>query len=156
MNKIIFLDIDGPMIPGTQLLVDNLASWKREFPVHTVAVVRELCERTGAVVVFNTTHNRPFREVDDIDVALEKQGLPRECIHPTDLATQYPDLPRDVAVTEWLARHPEVTHWVALDDVKFTPDERLIWIEPMAGLDVNHLNQAIDLLGGGKKVWIGM
>jgi len=162
LTKVIFLDIDGPMIPGTWLLVDNLASWKREFPPHTVAVVREMCKRTGALVVFNTTHNRPFAkaygvdDIDDIDVALVKQGLPEEYLHPTDHATQYPDIERGLAVTEWLHRHTEVTDWVALDDVKFTDDKRLLLVDPMVGLTVDHLNDAIDLLGGGPKIWIGI
>lgn len=146
--KVIFLDIDGPMIPASYFLVDSMASWKRRFPETTIAVLRELCIRTGAKVVFNTTHNRPFVDVDDIDVALEKQGLDREHIHETDLATKYPDLPRDVAVKEWLHRHPEVTDWIALDDVKFTEDERLIWVDPDAGLHLGHLNNAIEKLGG--------
>lgn len=148
MSKVIFLDIDGPMIPASYFLVDNMASWNRRFPETTVAVIKRLCERTGAKVVFNTTHNIPFDKVDDIDVALEKQGLDREHIHPTDLATKYPQIERDLAVKEWLARHPEVTDWVALDDVKFTEDERLIWVDPDGGLHLGHLNAAIERLGG--------
>lgn len=149
-NKIIFLDIDGPMIPASYFLVDNMASWERRFPTTTVAVIKRLCERTGAKVVFNTTHNRPFDGIDDIDVALEKQGLDREHIHETDLATKYPDIERDLAVKEWLHRHPEVTDWVALDDARFTEDDRLIWVDPDAGLHLGHLNEAIDRLGGQK------
>jgi hypothetical protein len=125
-----------------------MASWKRRFPETTVAVIRELCIRTGAKVVFNTTHNMPFKDTDDIDVALEKQGLDREHIHQTDLATKYPDLARDLPVKDWLYRHPEVTEWIALDDVKFTDDERLIWVDPDAGVHLGHLNEAIERLGG--------
>lgn len=147
-TKVIFLDIDGPMIPASYFLVDNMASWKRRFPETTVAVIRELCIRTGAKVVFNTTHNMPFKDTDDIDVALEKQGLDREHIHETDLATKYPDLARDLAVKDWLHRHPEVTEWIALDDVKFTDDDRLIWVDPDAGVHLGHLNAAIERLGG--------
>lgn len=73
-NKVIFLDIDGPTIPASYFLVDNMASWNRRFPDTTVAVIKRLCERTGAKVVFNTTHNRPFKGVDDIDVALESRA----------------------------------------------------------------------------------
>lgn len=152
ITKVVFLDIDGPMIPASYFLVDNMASWNRKFPTTTVAVIQRLCERTGAKVVFNTTHNMPFKGIDDIDVALEKQGLDREHIHPTDLATKYPDIERGLAVKEWLARHPEVTNWVALDDVKFTDDERLIWVDPDAGVHLGHLNEAIERLGGQKFV----
>lgn len=151
-NKVIFLDIDGPMIPASYFLVDSMASWNRRFPTTTVAVIKWLCERTGAKVVFNTTHNLPYDGVDDIDVALEKQGLDRDHIHATDLATKYPGIERDLAVKEWLHRHPEVTDWIALDDVKFTDDARLIWVDPDAGVHLGHLNEAIGKLGGQKIV----
>ena len=35
--KIVFLDIDGPMIPATMFLVDKHASYQRRFPETTVA-----------------------------------------------------------------------------------------------------------------------
>lgn len=59
---------------------------------------------------------------------------------------------RGLAVKEWLARHPEVTDWVALDDVQFTDYKRLIWLDPNAGLHLAHLNEAIEKLGGQKIV----
>lgn len=39
-SKVIFLDIDGPMIPATYLLVDRNASWHRKFPETTIAVIK--------------------------------------------------------------------------------------------------------------------
>ena len=147
-TKIVFLDIDGPMIPATMFLVDRMCSWHRVFPPTTVAVVKELCERTGAKIVFNTTHNRPFDGVPNIDAALVAHGLDAAHLHSTDRHTLYPDIDRKAAVAEWLHRHPEVSEWVALDDVKFTDDERLIFVDSDAGLHVGHLNLAIDRLGG--------
>lgn len=146
--KVVFLDIDGPMIPATMYLVDKMASFNRVFPSTTVAVVNELCERTGAKVVFNTTHNRPFEHVPNIDVALINHGLAEGHLHPSDRHTAYPDLPRDVAVKEWLTRHPEVTAWVALDDVRCADDEHMVLVDPDAGLHLGHLNDAIGRLGG--------
>lgn len=148
MSKVVFLDIDGPMIPSTMFLVDRMCSFHRVFPPTTVAVVNELCARTGAKIVFNTTHNLPLDDIPDIEVALCNQGLLSEHLHPTDCHTKYPDIQRADAVKEWLARHPEVSEWVALDDVKFTTDERLIFVNSDAGLHVGHLNAAIQRLGG--------
>lgn len=148
MNKVIFLDIDGPMIPATMHLIDNMCSWQRRFPETTVAVLERLCERTGAKIVFNTTHNRSMEGVPDIEVALMDHNFSGEHIHPTDPKTAYPRAPRRCAVEDWLAAHPEVTHWVALDDARFTDDERLIWVDPDAGLHIGHLNLAIEKLGG--------
>jgi hypothetical protein len=119
------------------------------FPPTTVAVLNRICKQTGAKIVFNSTHNRSWNDVPDIDVALVNHGLDPEYIRKTDFKTKYPDLPRDLAVKEWLNRHQhEVEDWVALDDVKFTDSENLIWVDPDAGLHIGHLNQVVDILGG--------
>lgn len=147
-TKVIFLDIDGPMIPATMFLVDKMASWHRLFPATTVAVMNRLCADTGAKIVFNTTHNEAMKNVDDIEVALVKQGLDAAHLHPSDLKTAYPDERRGAAVKTWLAKHPEVTTWIALDDSRFTDEPNLIWVDPDAGLHVGHLNAALYKLGG--------
>lgn len=154
VDKVIFLDIDGPMIPATMFLINRMASWEREFPATTIAVINRLCENTGAKVVFNTTHNTSIVGVKDIEEAMVDAGFKREHLHPSDLKTEYPVVPRDQAVIRWLADHPEVTHWVALDDAKFTADERLILVDPDAGLHVGHLNLAIDQLGGERVIML--
>ena len=145
-ERVIFLDIDGPMIPCAMYLIDHLCSIKRMMSPPAVAVLKELCKRTGAKVVFNTTHNSPTGEAPDIEVALQMAGLPAECIHPTAPKTRYPSLPRDLAVKEWLAAHPGAD-WIALDDVKFTDDPRLILIHPDEGLHTGHLNDALEHYG---------
>jgi len=144
---VIFLDIDGPMIPATMFLIDRMCSWNRKCPPTTIAVVNELCERTGAKIVFNTTHNRPMDGVADIDVALVEQGLSADHYHE-DRHTKYPGIPRDLAIKEWLGRHDELEEWLALDDVRCADDEHMILVDPDAGLHVGHLNDAIRILGG--------
>jgi hypothetical protein len=153
MSKVVFLDIDGPMIPATMFLYDKMASWERRFPPTTIAVVKTLCERTGAKIVFNTTHNQPIPGVDDIHIAISKAGIDGEHFHE-DRHTKYPQIDRGLAVKEWLARHPEVEDWVALDDVRFTDDERLIFIDSDAGVHLGHLNMAIDQLGGKRVIML--
>lgn len=142
-ERVIFLDIDGPVIPYTMFLLDKMCSWHRVIPTHTVAVVKEACERGNAKVVFNTTHNRSWEGAPHIEEAVIAAGLPREMVHP-DMKTKYPDIARGDAVLEWLHRHPEVTDWIAFDDVKFTEADNLIWIDPDAGLHLGHLNAALD------------
>lgn len=97
--------------------------------------------------MLNTTHNRPLQDVDDIEVALVKQGLLPEYLH-ADCHTIYPDVDRAAAVNDWLGHHPEVSTWIALDDVMFTGDERLIFVDSDAGLHFGHLREAIERLGG--------
>lgn len=146
MNRVVFLDIDGPIIPFSMLLVNRMASHQRIIPEITVAVIREICDRSGAKVVFNTTHNTPISGVPDIDDAMVTAGLPRDAIHK-DKMTSYPMISRGLAVKDWLHRHPEVDEWIAFDDARFTDDENLIWVDPDAGLHLGHLNLALDRWG---------
>lgn len=151
-ERVVFLDIDGPIIPYSMFLIDKMASWHRIIPPVTVAVVREVCKRSGAKVVFNTTHNTPASTMDgvpEIEDAVRDAGLPAEMIH-VDLKTRYPQIERREAVHEWLSRHPEVTDWIAFDDAKFTDADNLIWVDPDGGLHLGHLNQAMDRWGCGQ------
>lgn len=145
-ERIVFLDIDGPVIPFSMFLIDRYASINRVLAPIPVAVVKMICERSGAKVVFNTTHNINIQGVVNIDHAMVKAGFPAEYIHE-DFKTKYPDLPRDTAVMEWMKRHPEVTDWVALDDTKFMRADNVIWVDPDAGLHLGHLNAVLDRWG---------
>lgn len=144
MTRIIFLDIDGVMINTGQMLVNPDASWERKFDPIPIAIINLLCDRSGAFIVFNTTHNRPFDDVPNIDVALVQQGLKQHHIFDSDPHTLYPSIRRDDAVQEWLKRHEkEKIDWVAFDDVKFTQDERLILIDSRSGLTTQHMDEAL-------------
>ncbi|WP_037476811.1 HAD domain-containing protein [Sphingobium sp. ba1] len=143
--RVIFLDIDGPMIPGTMFLIDRMCSFHRVFPATTIAVINEVCKRTGAKVVLNTTHNRPFENVPDIVDAMVNFGFDRGHFHAFP-KTMYPDIPRDLAVKEWLNKRGDCD-WIAFDDARFTDDERLIWIDPDCGLHLGYLNDALERFG---------
>lgn len=147
MTRIAFLDIDGPMIPSTFVLVDRRAGWERRFPRVTIAVVNELHRRSGALVVLNTTHVESRPGVPDIEKALVTHGLDRSALHPTDARTTHPVLPRTEAIAEWLSRHPETTDWIALDNEVFMTGDALIWVDPDSGLTLSHLNQALKTFG---------
>ena len=146
-TPIIFLDIDGVMISGTQLLVDIDSCDKRIFPATTIAVIRELCTLTGAKVVINSTHNQPHSRAPNILAALNIAGLDPSHFHPTDPNTRYPDLERPLAITEWLARHPETKRWLAIDDSNCADEEHMILVDSMAGVTVNELNDALTRWG---------
>jgi len=152
---IVILDVDGPVIPATQVLVDPMSTWDRIVPKTTVAVLSRLCERTGAKIVFNSTHNDQWDGVPDIVDALVAAGLDRSHVHPTHDRTAYPAVSRAQAAAEWLAAHPEVDDWIAFDDVAFIDDPRLIWVDPNAGLHLTHLNEAL-VRFGQKPIFIGM
>ena len=146
-SRVVILDIDGVVIPATQMLVDPMSAFDRRFPTTTIAALNALCSRSGARIVLNTTHNDDWPDVPDIETALIAHGLDAGHLHPTHPRTSYPALERAEAAEQWLAAHPEVERWVALDDARFTDDERLILVDPDAGLHVGHVNAALVLFG---------
>lgn len=148
--KVVFLDIDGPMIPAGQYLIHRQCSHQRIFAQIPLAVLNEFCKRSEAKIVLNTTHNRPIDGVPDIQQALVNAGISPDHFHPTDPQTAYPAARRGQAVKDWLAQHPEITGWVAFDDSNFTDDENLILIDLDEGLNVRHMNMAFNVLGVGK------
>jgi len=144
MSKVIFLDVDGTMIPTTMAE----ASWSRRFLPETVLLLNEICIVSGAKVVFNTTHSLPLENAPDIEQAIVAQGLSPNHLHVADLKTRYPEiLDRKAAVKEWLDRHPETTEWVALDDEPFTEESNLVLIDGRRGLEPEHFLPVVRLLG---------
>lgn len=143
---IIFLDIDGPMIPGTQLLVDIDSCTKRIFPLTTIAVINEICKLTGALIVVNSTHNRPTEGAPNIIPALIAGGIDPAYFHD-DGQTAYPEIDRDLAIIEWLARHKEVVRWLAIDDCDCAPADKLVAIDGAVGVTLNDLNDVLERWG---------
>lgn len=161
-NRILFLDIDGVMIPATQVLIDTASCVHRKFPATTIAVLNELCRMSDAVIVFNTSHNSPhqYGPTEDIRESIIKAGVKPQYIHPTDHKTMYRNqaytgmpLDRSQAIHEWLLRHLEVDDlWVVLDDVRCDVDEHMILVDPHGGLHTGHLNRALRLLDIGSEL----
>lgn len=145
---VVFLDIDGVLIPSSVFMLEGAdSSIHLKFSDTCVACLKHLCKETGAVIVTNTTHNGRFKE--RLLPALEKVGLSEFVIGHTD----YPhcsysrkddsESPRDIAVKKWLSEHPEVRKWVAFDDDWFTEDERLIRCDSNCGIGVREMNAAL-------------
>lgn len=117
--RIIFLDIDGPMIPAVFYLQNSNPSYTQELDPRSVAVIKFICEKSRAKIVFNTTHNRYLHAQDHSPGLIrrfEDAGL-GEYLFYEDICTSYPDMSRAKAIGEWLSRHADA-EWVALDDCK--------------------------------------
>lgn len=141
---VIFLDIDGVVIPATALLANRMATVELTCsPLH-VNIVKELCLRTGAKIVTHTTHNRS--EDPSIKDQLIKAGLDESFFHE-DWRTDYPGKDRRDEGYLWLERHPEVTHWVALDDIDWADGEHQVIVDGDYGLSIANLNQALAYFG---------
>ncbi len=144
MQKILFLDVDGPLIPSGMYLVHKNASYERKCSPICVAIVNELCRKADAKIVLNSTHSREANiAIED----LKREGLER--FH--DIATtNYPNKmsggDRMAAIEDWQERCGGVD-WIAFDDSNFTENERLVLIDFDVGITLKHYNKAAEMWG---------
>lgn len=138
-SRVVFLDIDGVLLPVGSLetiLVDGVPVPSKtfipvgDFAVAAVANVRSIVQQTGATIVLSSEWRRTEKLRDSVNAVLRSQDMDplrgSTEIHPTklELAKQHgPKLAwcerRAREITKWLRDHPEVTSWVALDDLDF-------------------------------------
>ena len=152
-QNIIFLDIDGPMIPSSCYLAYGvMASFERRFSPLAVACINRLCHETKAKIVFNTTHNRFYGD-KLVDEAI-REGIKKGFIHPTSPKTKYPELNNRLeAIHLWIKENPEKpVRWVSFDDADV--GENNILIDFDYGVGVKEINQAMKILNKGTPVII--
>lgn len=150
MNKIIFLDIDGPMKPARCYFDDDKrkahnGGWDQL----SVAIVNKICKQTGAKIVFNTAWN-----YKDILTIGKEQGLTGELIGKT----LYPKVEcRLEAINNWLNMHPaeQIDMWIALDDCHIDHDNAIL-VDSHVGISLNNYRKATKLLGNEDKFIILM
>jgi len=119
-NKIIFLDVDGPMIPARMYYAGMLGprlytsggGWVYD-PV-AIGMVTHLCIKHGVQIVYNSSHND---EGEDYIRAQAQNNQLGTFLH-THFMTKFPKATyiRAQAIDWWLRDHSEVTHWVNVDD----------------------------------------
>lgn len=155
-QKIIFLDVDGTLIPTSMFLVTSAATRECHIPDTHVALINELCHITGAKLVMNTTHSRPSQWVPSIIERLIEQGIKREYFHHTRPNTAYPNISRQEAISAWIHEEEGPVKWVALDDVFCAPETNMVRVDPNAGVTVADINSAIALLDCGDPIVVCM
>jgi hypothetical protein len=145
--KIIFQDIDGPLIPMRMYYNGSRPHNGKSFIYDPVAVdmLRTLCRKFDAKVVFNTAHNE--NPVDVMMYQATTNGM-EDIMYTQDPATSFDDLivSRLYSIEQWLARHPEVTDWVVIDDYEIKTD-RLVQVDFRTGMTIDTFYRVCDLLG---------
>jgi len=159
-DKIIFLDIDGPMIPGTSYLENRFASLHQEFCPRCIMVLKKILEKSEAKVVFNSTHNLHLEKTTHIPGLLNvwKEHFDMDVLHPS-IKTNYPNptktwlVPeghkptrRLIAIYEWLHDNYDMDKsnqvlWIAFDDEKID-HKRAFTVNFDAGLTIAEYNHA--------------
>ena len=141
-KSLIFLDIDGPMIPfgsdkwlrgpdgnmrSRYIIPKEEFEYSSRFADQSKELIRALCEETGAGIVTNTTHNsgcgnRPGAyHIFDMFKRNEMEDLlvdaPYRTPYYSDEAT-FTSTDRATAIWLWLQKHPQYaeTPWIAIDD----------------------------------------
>ena len=143
MIRVLFLDIDGVVLSGQEL-------WRtrnnRYLPPEKIALVKEICDRAGAVVVVSST----WRYSDDTASQLRHAGLTLHGDWRTPTALMKGALliadRRGKEIQDWLDEHPEVSSYVILDDDSdMLPHQlpRFIRTEFETGLQPQQVNEAV-------------
>jgi hypothetical protein len=146
--NIIFLDIDGPMIPartyykGDRPFDHQWCSFIYD-PV-AVGMINRLCEQFKAQVVFSTAHNE--NTIDIMQHQAKYNGLRN--LH-SDCQTPYPIICGDryAAIKIWLADHlDETDEWIVIDDLNVYLEKQVV-VDFEIGMTLDNFNQACFLFG---------
>lgn len=159
-NKIIFLDIDGPMIPSGSYIKNPFASFQRDMASMAVDCMNYLCDTADAKIVTNSSHNYHDRPADlsnnsmgsdtyNLREDLIFNGIEERFIHKT-WRTTYRAGNRESrlqAIHKWIRDHTnhDTIDWIVFDDVipsTFCPNA--IDIDFDVGITVRELNKALD------------
>ena len=105
-----------------------------DFDDKAVKVLNEILEETGAEIVVSSDW-RLHANLEELGEYYESQGIIKKPFAVTDIfkdifpkewnAFRYRaelELERSMEIGHWLENHPEVTHWVAVDDLDMSPE----------------------------------
>jgi hypothetical protein len=137
-SRVIFLDVDGVLLPVGSLetvVVDGVPVPVRDtvresdFASAALGNLRSIVQQTGATLVLSSEWRRQERLKSSLNAVLKSQDIPtlRDVTEifsaKPELARQNPILAwcerRSREIGKWLKDHPEVTGWVAIDDLDF-------------------------------------
>lgn len=153
MNKIVFLDIDGPVIDINCSVIQS--ELRLVHNPKSIEMLNKLCDRSGAKIVTNSMHNynEPYGETLREDLIM--WGVHEDHFHDS-WRTVFPAIDyskvespvrgigRLIAIQEWLKENGN-HKWVAFDDRKFTDLKNLVHISDGLGIRENHVEQALEV-----------
>lgn len=116
-SKIIFLDIDGPMIPYRCLLLEGQTRVMTLFDPVAVGMLNHLCKKHGYKIVLHTSWVRIMGGKETLSHCVS-QGIKPENFHEDAFCAEH-IIWRYDRVAEWLIRHPETENYCILDDEPF-------------------------------------
>lgn len=148
--KILFLDVDGPLIPlrihvkssefgyGYDRYDDMSYVYDKNF----IKELNEHCPPQNIQIVFNTSHN-DNQGVTDVKYCAIKNGLNPNLIHP-NYKTKFPSIipNRLYAIRDWLMNNvPENQEckWIVVDDIPLKCGKHLENVDLKQGVTDKHI-----------------
>lgn len=119
-NKIIFLDIDGPMIPYRCLVMEGQTGIMTLFDPVAVSLLNHACKEHGYKIVIHSSWVRIMGGNDTLKHCIG-QGIKAEHFHEDAFCSEDINW-RYTRVAEWLSRHPEVIDYCIIDDDPYQDD----------------------------------
>ena len=114
-QKVLFLDIDGPMIPGRSYTMEGQTKpLVKTFDPCAVGLINDLCKCSGWRIVIHSSWLKILGEHETV-YHCQTQGLKGDYFHDDPFCKESINW-RYTRVAEWLSRHPDTTHYVILDD----------------------------------------
>lgn len=124
MSKVIFLDVDGPMIPVRAYFLPNQTKPASVFDPCAASMLNKLIIESGAKIVISSTWGM-FGKQRCVEL-LRDNGIDPSHLHKDWITPRKMSSARFHEIKWWLADHPEVTHYVAIDDenlnMEFVPN----------------------------------
>lgn len=137
-SKVVFLDVDGVILPSgsvDMITVDGVTLPAKthvkesDFSAQALGSLRSIIQQTGATVVLSSEWRRTDQLRSSINAVLKAQDIPA-IKEWTPIFAPRPEIQCQNAIHAWCERrareigtwlkaHPEVTAWVALDDLDF-------------------------------------
>lgn len=154
--KVIFLDVDGPIIPVSLYSLDKGCSATRGIMSTTaIGFVQRMCDMYQYKLVMNSSHNYM-----DLPNSL-RDDLIRFKFNPDHFhhywRTKYPYTkkttedfltPRMRSIVEWISTYGPIENWVCFDDENFTSLPNLVLIDFNDGITYEKYLKAIEIMEG--------
>lgn len=117
---VILLDFDGPMIPMRAYFLPTQTNPVSIFDPCAVALLNRLIAISQAKIVISSTWGR--QGLSTITDVLAKNNIDPSHLHEDWITPRKFSSSRSSECKWWLDDHPEVTHYVALDDEQLNYD----------------------------------
>ncbi len=112
-SKVIFVDVDGPMIPFRAYYLPNQTKIVSLFDPCAVSLLNKLTDDSGATIVISSTwQSHGYQGCKEL---FETNGI-KGMFHEDWNTERKLSSSRTQEISWWLNDHPEITHYVALDD----------------------------------------